>query len=309
MRLQNEDMKKGALDALKTLLAAKDRAVNIVGDPTDAEGNRLKMPKNSQQSAEQDDSAAQHVDSDPTARVAKINSRDSQADLQRMGTQKLARDIEHDRIVRAQQRRNRPTAAHNVKRLGSFDDLLKDIKYAMASQVTTTRKQKDSYARVNPSYAESPLLMPGRHNSRQKNVPILDIYFDQSGSWGAADIKKGEECIQALTDYEKRGLLKINRFYFADDVHSNAQDARAEGGTSAFPKILQNIAGTHATNVIIMSDGDLNRLLRYQVPDEIAANYQLQIPGCVWWLWQGNESPNATRYLFGRRGNFQYTLN
>lgn len=308
MRLQNEDMKKGALDALKTLLAAKDRKIKVVGEPPDGGEGRLKMPKNSQVSAEQDDSKQQHVDSDPTARVAKIDSRDTQADLQRMGTQKLSRDIEHDRIVRAQQRRNRPTAAHNVKRLGSFDDLLKDIKYAMASQVTTTRKQKDSYARVNPSYAESPLLMPGRYNSKQKNVPILDIYFDQSGSWGVADIKKGEQCIEALTDYEKRGLLKINRFYFANNVHSNARDARMEGGTTAFPQILTNIQGTHATNVIIMSDGDLDRNLHWQVPDEIAANYQLQIPGCVWWLWQGDESPDATKYLFGRRGNFQYTL-
>lgn len=309
MRLQNEDMKKGALDALKTLLAAKDRAIKVIDEPGGDETTRLKMPKNSVRGGEQDDSAAQHVDADPTTRVAKINSRDTQADLQRMGAQKLTRDIEHDRIVRAQQRRNRPTAAHNVKKLGSFDDLLKDIKYAMASQVTTTRKQKDSYARVNPSYAESPLLMPGRHNSKQKNVPILDIYFDQSGSWGVNDIKKGEECIQALTDYEKRGLLKINRFYFANNVYPNARDARREGGTNAFPKILQNIAGTHATNVIIMSDGDLDRNLHWQVPDEIAPNYQLQIPGCVWWLWQGDESPNATKYLYGRRGNFQYTLN
>lgn len=79
-------MKKGALDALKTLLAAKDRPIQVIDGPGGEATKGLKMPKNSQVSGEEDDSVAQQVDADPGARVAKIDSRDTRADLQRMGT-------------------------------------------------------------------------------------------------------------------------------------------------------------------------------------------------------------------------------
>jgi hypothetical protein len=110
----------------------------------------------------------------------------------------------------------------------------------MASQVARTRKQKDSYSRVNASYAGSGLLMPGHNDSKDKKTPVLDIYFDNSGSWGESDVKKGNECLDKLTEMEDRKQLKINRFYFANTVHSDSRwdGGWSEGGTSAYPEIL-----------------------------------------------------------------------
>lgn len=56
---------------------------------------------------------------------------------------------------------------------------------------------------------------------------------------------------------ERQKLIKVKLLYFADDVHENAQDARNEGGTSGFPKVMKHIAATNPQNVMILSDSDI----------------------------------------------------
>ena len=66
------------------------------------------------------------------------------------------------------------------------------------------------------------------------------------------------QAIATLKQFENDEKLKINIFYWADEVASSRAAARANGaGTTAWPKILQNIKATKATNVLIMTDGDI----------------------------------------------------
>jgi hypothetical protein len=145
-----------------------------------------------------------------------------------------------------------------------------------------------------------------------KKIPIIDFYFDQSGSWDEDDIKVGEKAVAALADMEEKGQIKINIYYFSNHVHTDAQSARNEGGTWAWNDIVKNVITTNATNVIIMTDSDMEDqwdLNSYwSGKQDKAAAYT--VPGYVWYLWRGgSNAPRLPRDLKGRGGTQQFSFN
>ena len=189
-----------------------------------------------------------------------------------------------------------------------FQDFLNSLYRAIALQVHTEETRDDSWSALSRRNSGAGVLRQGQKINElpNKKIPVIDFYFDQSGSWNASDIKVGEKAVQCLADLEADGKIKINIYYFADSVHTDAESARNEGGTSGWNEIVKNIITTQATNVIIMTDADMENW--WYPSNQPALKYT--VPGYVWYLWKrGKNAPRLPRDLRGRGGTQQFSFN
>ena len=124
------------------------------------------------------------------------------------------------------------------------------------------------------------------------------MYYDRSGSWQVPwKTKAGDDAISMLNEkYVKRGLIDLKLRYFADVVSDDPKSVG--GGNSATQEILDDIVQQKATNVIILTDRDIN--YGYSRP--------VTIPGGVFFIFVGAQSPILTRYLHGKQFNEVYFI-
>ena len=206
--------------------------------------------------------------------------------------------------------REKETAQYKRKSAGSFkgfQEFLNSLYRAVALQVHTEEEQDDSWSAISRRNSGAGVLRQGKKINELSNrkIPVIDFYFDQSGSWTASDIQIGEKAVQSLAEMEADGKIKINIYYFADSVHTEADSARNEGGTGAWNEIVKNIIATQATNVVIMTDDDMEGWWRPQ--RQPALKYT--VPGYVWYLWKnGDNAPRLPRDLKGRGGVQQFAF-
>ena len=165
----------------------------------------------------------------------------------------------------------------------------------------TKREKELTWRKPNKKYGpESGLIAKGRAYVENKNIPLLAVYFDQSGSWGPDDVKIGQDAIASLNAYVKRGLLKIKVYYFSDNVSGNAKEVEG-GSTTATQKILDHIKAIHADNVVIMTDSDMD----YQ--GEFTST--LKVKGGVWFLFRnGSVCNKLMNHLKGRMLNQAFNI-
>ena len=154
-----------------------------------------------------------------------------------------------------------------------------------------TAEQKDrTWRRQSRRYTGAPdeILTKGHQWRKSKHIPIINVYFDQSGSWDESDIQEGVKALGVLNNYKDKGEIKLNVKFFANHVHTNASAARAERGTDV-REVFEDIKNTSPDNVIIMtdSDGDHDRL-----PDVV-------VPGAVWLLFRNDRSNNVINHIHG----------
>lgn len=140
----------------------------------------------------------------------------------------------------------------------------------------------------------------------EESYPILNVYFDQSGSWSDYEVKIGQKAIATLAQFEEDGKLHLNPFYIsAAGVCDTAAAARREGGAEGWHACLQHIVSSGANNVVILSDSDLDSFEWSNRPT--GNNGRVVVDGCVWWLWKNNRrSKKAVQELVGRQGNFEF---
>lgn len=146
-----------------------------------------------------------------------------------------------------------------------------------------------SWQRINKKYYGTGLIKAGSSRLAQSYIPLINVYFDRSGSWDTAKTEKGAQAIATLNKYVNRGELKINLYYFSNNVHSSEQAALSEGGTEGQP-ILDHIEATKPDNVIILTDSDI---------DDCVSN--ITVPGGVWMLFYDGRSENLIDHLHGRK--------
>lgn len=150
--------------------------------------------------------------------------------------------------------------------------------------------RESSWKRFNKKYTNSGIIKPGTSRHVEHKIPSINVYFDQSGSWSENDIKIGINAIGVLNKYVQRGEVKINIYYFANEVHKSAAAARREGGTD-LRAVFDHIKQEKPDNVIIMSDSD----------GDHANLYQLEVPGAVWLLFRRSRSQNVIDNLHGKK--------
>lgn len=165
-----------------------------------------------------------------------------------------------------------------------------------------SRKRTPTWKRENPSYEGTGIIRRGNMINRDKNIPVINVYFDQSPSWDSNDIKVGMDALAVLDSYVKRKEIKINVFYFANNLFNRPELARGQGGTRAGREVLDHISQTHPDNVIIMTDADFD----YQ--GGIHDYSTVTVPGAVWFLFRNAESIDLQNALRGNSQTEKYML-
>ena len=214
-------------------------------------------------------------------------------------------DVENSRDaakeLHAKKARERET--NRYKNFRPLDDFAFDIYAAVKDQVEMIEQEYQSYDEINPDYVGLPAIMKADVVRELPNeaIPIINVYFDCSGSWDDSDIKLGERALASLKTFEDQGEIKLNILYFSEHVHRTKADARSEGSTSAWKEILDNIEATKANNVVIMTDSDMSW--------QAVNNRGITVPGYVWWLWKnGDSAENCVKKLVGEQGIAQYSF-
>lgn len=186
-----------------------------------------------------------------------------------------------------------------------FREFLNSLYRAIALQVQTNEVQDDTWSAINRRYSGTGVLKQGQRKNDlpDKKIPVIDFYFDQSGSWDEQDIAAGKKAVESLVDMEEEGQIKINIYYFSNHVFNDAESARNEGGTRAWNDIVKNVIATQATNVVIMTDSDMEGW--WEGPTAL----KYTVPGYVWYLWRdGSNAPRLPRDLKGRGGVQQFSF-
>ena len=297
--------KKGALDAIAAIQDSRIRPFEIDQETADDFKQRgLMLPKNTK--IKDEDEESQETPEEKKARVERI-----QKSITGEGAEETLKDIEIDHEMKelaeldkqAEEERVRQAAKH-VRTPANFSNFEADLLRAVRQQTEMVEDEYsiDTYFKPNPLKELTGMAHRGQEYPEVPGVPKIVMYIDQSGSWEESDIERGKAAIKSLVGYKDRGEIDLIIRYFANTVQEDPKRARWEGGTHAFPKILESIKELNAENVIIMSDGDFDRVRNYTNSKKVV------VPGCVWWLWRNDRSQGATQYLIGEAGNFEYWL-
>ena len=151
---------------------------------------------------------------------------------------------------------------------------------------TATGRGND-WGKINKKYANTGILRPGVSRRRENKIPLVNVYFDRSGSWDAGKTEVGSQAISTLNNYVRQGKIKINLYYFNTRVLD--KDPGGSGGTSGQP-ILDHIKQTNPDNVIVMTDSDISD-----------CHTSVVVPGAVWFLFVDGRSENLMNHLSGQK--------
>ena len=224
-----------------------------------------------------------------------------------LSAEDIAKIRAETQAIKAREKENDKYTAKARESFKGFREFLNSLYRAIALQVHNEETQDSSWSAINRRYSGTGILQPGKKIQElpNKKIPVIDFYFDQSGSWTDDDIKVGEKAVQSLADMEANGQIKINVYYFSDDVFADAASARSMGGTRGWNEIVKNVIATQATNVIIMTDDDMENWWRPQRSPAL----KYTVPGYVWYLWKdGENAPRLPRDLKGRGGVQQFSF-
>lgn len=204
-----------------------------------------------------------------------------------------AAEEESSNKINKELKKKKAATERDVKKLYASDikQFPESLKKFIADQLKKI-KQK-TWKVTNPRYEGSGIMRRGTRKVQNRVVPIINVYFDQSGSWGPADIRVGQEAIGILNNYVKRGEIKINVYYFGNWISDNPNDCGR--GTAAGKELIEHIQATKPTNVIVMTDDDFDHW------NEIIEAPKISVPGAVWFLFRnGEESKRLQDHLKGR---------
>ncbi len=189
---------------------------------------------------------------------------------------------------------------------GSLRDFEMNFYSAINNQVEDIRIEYQSYDEINAEYESEDAIMKADLVKELPNEakPIIEVFFDQSGSWDKRDIQVGRKAIKSIKTFEDMGEIVLMLRFFDDIVTADEDDPRlGQGGTNAWPEILQEIKASNAKNVVIMTDHDMNW-------DAVRYGQTCRVEGCVWWIWKnGVAAEDCTKHLIGEKGNYQFAFN
>ena len=200
-----------------------------------------------------------------------------------------------DEATAAVRRETANRAADEVRRIQSsgIHQFKLNLNRFIADQIGEF--EDDSYARINPSYEDSGFIVPGKIVREEKNVPVINVYWDVSGSFDdEAKTESARKAIATLNEYERDGDIELLTYYFATRVSDTREGAG--GGTQGTP-IQDHIEETRPTNVIIITDSDISDCRR-----------TVTVPGAVWMLFYGGRSENVMEHIRGKKQNKYYDI-
>ena len=241
--------------------------------------------------------------SDPDERKVKVK--------QAMENNLETRDIEMEQEmqVRADKRRKRANQSELDKYVNyrPISEFYVDLYRTIADQVKQVEIDNQSYDEINPEYDDDVIMKADvtQYEQRQEK-PSIDFFFDVSGSWEDSDVELGKRFVASLKEFVDRDELELNVYYFSDIVDQELDTVRNYGGTTAWTKILDTIKSNNAKNVVIMTDGDMDKYAA-------RSGQKCLVEGVVWYIWKigGYYTTGAKelpKYLKGMQGTTQYSF-
>lgn len=177
---------------------------------------------------------------------------------------------------------------------------------AIKDQVEQREEDEDTWSVINRRHEDDPsIIQPGNRleDKYTDDIPTINVYFDQSGSWSDNEVKIGSQAIKVVKEFENKKEIALNIWYFANHVHKDQISARKEITTKAWDDILDHISANRCQNVVILTDADMN-LSAY------ASGRKVIVPGCVWYLWKnGVNAEQLPKHLMGKISTGQYEFN
>lgn len=242
--------------------------------------------------------------SDPDERKVKVK--------QAMENNLETRDIEMEQEmqVRADKRRKRANQPELDKYTNyrPINEFYVDLYRTIADQVKQVEIDNQSYDEINPEYDDDVIMKADitQYEQRQEK-PSIDFFFDVSSSWENSDVELGKRFVASLKEFVDRDELELNIYYFSDIVDQDLDLARSYGGTTAWTKILDTIKSNNAKNVVVMTDGDMDKYAA-------RSGQKCLVEGVVWYIWKigGYYTTGAQelpKYLKGMQGTTQYSFN
>lgn len=239
--------------------------------------------------------------SDLEARVQEIKADAEDVMKNRELSQEDDRNLASERrAAKAKEAEKNKYSPQSFKKIDAFKF---NFYNAVKDQVEEVEDEEDTWSVIDRRHEDdSSIVIPGkRMDDVHDDIPSIDVFFDQSGSWGDEDVQIGQAAIASINEFDQRGEIRLNIYYFSDHVHTDAESARDEGGTSAWKEILTYIRANKTKNVVILTDTDM----AYQA----RRGSSLIVDGCVWYIWKnGNNAQELPQHLKGRRGTFQYAF-
>ena len=195
-------------------------------------------------------------------------------------------DKEHERRIFDSEEEVRERAA-KAERVDPLNQFISSLAGFIAKQTAIGRDA--SWKRTNPVYSRQGIVRPGKARTMNKKIPLVQLYYDRSGSW-AGDVQKeeiGRRGRAVLEEYERKGLIKVEDYWFDTRVRTNEREA---GGGTAGQPILDNIIKTEPDNVVIITDSDIND-----------CTSKVTVPGAVWLLFVDGVSDNLIAHIHGEQ--------
>lgn len=159
----------------------------------------------------------------------------------------------------------------------------------------TSEEMESSYRKFHPSYEDQGFIVPYDVEVDDYNMPIINVYWDVSGSFSSPEKTEGaRKAIGTLNKYVRDDLIEMHPYYFAEIVTDDP--AKAGGGTSG-EAVYDHIAATKPTNVIIISDSDINQ-----------SHPLLKVPGAIWYLFFDADAPLFVESVRGKKQTKSYLI-
>ena len=219
-------------------------------------------------------------------RVEQIRKLLDDPDIQRQGKGESQKAVQKDRLIKQAKLADRYKSNPLVKFTLDLNNFIKQ---------QTANYRGSTWTRFNKTSVRTGLIKPGITSYAQTDIPEINVYWDVSGSF--SDPRKTEgarRAIATLQKYVREKKIKIKTWYFADRVSSTEENAG--GGTKGQP-ILDHIQATKPANVIVITDSDISD-----------CRTPTTVPGAVWLLFYGSESPNLRAYLRGKQETKSYLI-
>ena len=219
-------------------------------------------------------------------RVEQIRKLLDDPDIQRQGKGESQRAVQKDRLIKQAKLADRYKSNPLVKFTLDLNNFIKQ---------QTASYRGSTWTRFNKTAVRTGLIKRGITSYAQTDIPEINVYWDVSGSF--SDPRKTEgarRAIATLQKYVREKKIKIKTWYFANRVSSTEQNAG--GGTEGQP-ILDHIQATKPANVIVITDSDISD-----------CRTPTTVPGAVWLLFYGSESPNLRAYLRGKQETKSYLI-
>lgn len=176
---------------------------------------------------------------------------------------------------------------YNAKPINAFSVSLNNF---IAKELAYNRG--GTWKKFNKNYISQGIIKKGITSRSRGNVPLINVYFDRSGSFSNYPDKTrdAENAISTLNKYVKQGKLLINLYYASTDVFQDREEAESMGGGMDSDPVIDHIKATKPDNVIILTDSDSN------------SGYETaEVPGGVWFLFYESDAPDFVKRLRGRK--------